>query len=68
MASLLVNMTYKRYFFLGLETFTLCLGATVLTSLVVLVDVAALGELCLAALTSILPDFVKTADGMETDI
>ncbi|GJX10682.1 retrovirus-related pol polyprotein from transposon TNT 1-94 [Tanacetum coccineum] len=37
------------------------LGAAVLTGLAVLIDVATLGELCLAALTGTYPDFVATA-------
>ncbi|GJZ45704.1 hypothetical protein Tco_0593300, partial [Tanacetum coccineum] len=39
--------------------------ATVLTGLAVLIDVAALGEICLAALTGTCPDFVTTAVGTK---
>ncbi|GJW47155.1 hypothetical protein Tco_0078801 [Tanacetum coccineum] len=41
------------------------LDAAVLTCLAVLIDVAALGELCLAALTGTSPDFVATAVGTK---
>ncbi|GJZ90739.1 hypothetical protein Tco_0662666, partial [Tanacetum coccineum] len=41
------------------------LDAAVLTYLAVLFDIAALEELCLAVLTSTLPDFVKTAAGTK---
>ncbi|GKE28553.1 hypothetical protein Tco_1443937, partial [Tanacetum coccineum] len=51
--------------FLGNASFTLDLGATVLTGLAVLIDVAALGELCLAALIGTCPDFVTTAVGTK---
>ncbi|GKF21157.1 hypothetical protein Tco_0069795, partial [Tanacetum coccineum] len=44
-------------------SFTFGLGAAVLTGLAVLIDVAALGELCLAALTGTYPDFVAIAVG-----
>ncbi|GKG05372.1 hypothetical protein Tco_0325458, partial [Tanacetum coccineum] len=37
----------------------------VLTGLAVLIDAAALGELCLAALTGTYPDFVATAVGTK---
>ncbi|GJW12172.1 hypothetical protein Tco_1577999 [Tanacetum coccineum] len=40
-------------------------GAAVLTGLAVLIDVAALGELFLAALTGTCPDFVATAVGTK---
>ncbi|GKE20377.1 hypothetical protein Tco_1431889, partial [Tanacetum coccineum] len=39
--------------------------ATVLTSLAVLIDVAALGEFCLAALTGTCLDFVATVVGTK---
>ncbi|GJV76758.1 hypothetical protein Tco_1508342 [Tanacetum coccineum] len=39
--------------------------AAVLTCMAVLIDVAALGELCLAALTGTSPDFVATAVGTK---
>ncbi|GKA84642.1 hypothetical protein Tco_0806237, partial [Tanacetum coccineum] len=42
--------------------FTFCF-ATILTCLIVLIDAAALRELCLAALTDTSPDFVATAIG-----
>ncbi|GJR99987.1 hypothetical protein Tco_0316496 [Tanacetum coccineum] len=41
------------------------LGAVVLTGLAVLIDVAALEELCLAVLTGTSPDFVATAVGTK---
>ncbi|GJW20049.1 hypothetical protein Tco_0027485 [Tanacetum coccineum] len=41
------------------------MGAAVLTGLAVLIDVAALGELCLAALTGTCPDFVTTTVGTK---
>ncbi|GJU88390.1 hypothetical protein Tco_1300813 [Tanacetum coccineum] len=50
---------------LGNASFTFDLEATVLTGLAVLIDVAALGELCLAALTGTCPDFVTTAVGTK---
>ncbi|GKG06289.1 hypothetical protein Tco_0326375, partial [Tanacetum coccineum] len=50
---------------LGNASFTFDLGATVLTCLAVLIDVAALGELCLASLTGTCPDFVTTAVGIK---
>ncbi|GKD05635.1 hypothetical protein Tco_1180609 [Tanacetum coccineum] len=40
-------------------------GAAVLEGLAVLIDVAALGELCLVALTGTCPDFVTTAVGTK---
>ncbi|GKF17548.1 hypothetical protein Tco_0062466 [Tanacetum coccineum] len=43
----------------------LFIGAAVLTRLTVLIDVAALGEFCLAALTGTCPDFVTTAVGTK---
>ncbi|GJR70349.1 RNA-directed DNA polymerase, eukaryota, reverse transcriptase zinc-binding domain protein [Tanacetum coccineum] len=45
--------------------FTLGLDVAVLTCLAVLIDVAALGELCLVALTGISPDFVATTVGTQ---
>ncbi|GJV39478.1 hypothetical protein Tco_1417918 [Tanacetum coccineum] len=50
---------------LGNASFTFDLGAVVLTGLAVLIDVDALGELCLAALTGTCPDFVTTAVGTK---
>ncbi|GKE73255.1 hypothetical protein Tco_1535296, partial [Tanacetum coccineum] len=41
----------KLEYIVGNESFTIGLGAAVLTGLAVLIDAAALGELCLAALT-----------------
>ncbi|GKE55020.1 hypothetical protein Tco_1490176, partial [Tanacetum coccineum] len=49
---------------MGNASFTFGLGASVLTGLAVLIDVAALGKLCLAALTSTYPDFVATVAGI----
>ncbi|GKD92905.1 hypothetical protein Tco_1372742 [Tanacetum coccineum] len=40
-------------------------GAAVLIGLTVLIDAAALGELCLAALTGTFPDFFATAVGIK---
>ncbi|GKD33108.1 hypothetical protein Tco_1248617, partial [Tanacetum coccineum] len=45
--------------------FTFNLGAAVLTALAVLIDAAALGEICLATLTGTCPDFVTTAVGTK---
>ncbi|GKF49592.1 hypothetical protein Tco_0142843 [Tanacetum coccineum] len=50
---------------MGDAAFTLGLDAAVLTCLAVLIDAAALGELCLAALTGTSPDFVATAFGTK---
>ncbi|GKC02188.1 hypothetical protein Tco_0993798, partial [Tanacetum coccineum] len=49
----------------GNASFTFDLGAAVLTGLAVLIDAAALGELCLAALTGTCPDFVATVVGTK---
>ncbi|GKG20944.1 hypothetical protein Tco_0380745, partial [Tanacetum coccineum] len=45
--------------------FLVGLDAAILTYLAVLFDTTALKELCLAVLTSTLPDFVKTAVGTK---
>ncbi|GKD20501.1 hypothetical protein Tco_1222204, partial [Tanacetum coccineum] len=50
---------------LGNASFTFDLGAAVLIGLAVLIDAAALGDLCLAALNSTCPDFVTTAVGTK---
>ncbi|GJT38118.1 hypothetical protein Tco_0937983 [Tanacetum coccineum] len=50
---------------MGNASFTFVLGSTVLTGLAVLIDAAALEELCLAVLTGTCPDFVTTAVGTK---
>ncbi|GKF07575.1 hypothetical protein Tco_0041799 [Tanacetum coccineum] len=50
---------------MGNASFSFGLGVAVLTGLTVLSDAAALGELCLAALTGTYPDFVVTAVGTK---
>ncbi|GKF98444.1 hypothetical protein Tco_0297227, partial [Tanacetum coccineum] len=52
-------------YFVGDPAFNFGLDAAVLTCMTVLIDVAALGELCLATLTGTSSDFVATAFGTK---
>ncbi|GKB26455.1 hypothetical protein Tco_0865856 [Tanacetum coccineum] len=49
----------------SLKLLVLATGAAILTGLAVLIDAAALRELCLAVLTSTCPDFVATVVGTK---
>ncbi|GJZ34123.1 hypothetical protein Tco_0579559, partial [Tanacetum coccineum] len=55
----------KYEYVLGNASFTFDLGAVVLTGLAVLINAAALGELCLVVLTGTFPDFVITVVGTK---
>ncbi|GKB85819.1 putative reverse transcriptase domain-containing protein, partial [Tanacetum coccineum] len=55
----------KKEYVVGNASFTFSLGVAVLTGLALLIYAAALGELCLAALTSTYPNFVAIAVGTK---
>ncbi|GJT21617.1 hypothetical protein Tco_0891554 [Tanacetum coccineum] len=55
----------SAYFHKAVKTFNFDLDAAVLTCLAVLIDVAALREVCLAALTGTSPNFVATVVGTK---